>query len=363
MAGERDPLEIELSSRMMTAPREMLSREEYDLLAILPDDTRLAAMRRLAVMQAWRDRAFRPMFVDVRDAAARAGMSRSAFYEMLSRTVQPNLAGLGLGIGRLDDERAVFGRIAVVEAAASMLADGPDVATSVLLRRLSAGPGAGMSKTTLLRMIDEARSRSRPLAPFAKTFDFDAVSLDLVDGSGVRQRLYSAIDRGTGFVLGWTIAPDEAFEQGYEAVASQILDPERRSFAWGDVAELESSSDPLEVEMAFGRAGGSSLERRAVSAGWRTAPDWRRTGRRLGALFGPRLGGIRISAGFAPPDVYHRSGVRASLPVIDEVQAGRIDAALRMHNDERLAVAPKGGGSTAWSRVLRTMGTVLGYED
>lgn len=363
MAEEFDPLEMELSSRQATAPRELLNEEELGLLARLPDDTRGAAVRRLAVMQAWRDPAARSMFVDVRDAARRAGMSRTSFFDMLSRMKQPSLAGLGLNIGRLDDERAVFGRIAVVDAAASALADEPGLATSVLLRRLSQGPGAGMSKTALLRMIDEARSRSRPMAPFAETFEFDAVSLDLVDDAGVRQRLYSAGDRGSGLLLGWTIAPDDAFEAGYETVAAQILDGDRRRFAPTALAELETFQGPLEVEIAFGRAGGAYLEERAVSAGWTTTPDWRRTGRSLVTRFGNRLAGIRISAGFAPPDVYHRSGVRASLPVLDDVFTERIDAAVLAHNEERLAAAPKGRGATALSRVERTMATALGYDD
>ncbi len=349
---------LELEAR---APEEMLSAEELRLLGKLPDATRSTAVRRLAVVHAWHDPTLRPLFGDAREAARRAGLSRSKFFLLLAKSEKPTLAGLGLNIGRLGDQRAAFGRMAVVDAAASMLAEDPGLGTTELIRRLSAGVGANMSKTTLVRMIDEARSGAPAAAPFAKAFVFDAASLDVVDGAGLRQRLYALIDEGSGLLLGWTIAPDERFEDAYEEVARQIGDPRFRRFDVAGLATLKTSPDPPAVRISFGRAGGSHLEQRAVRAGWKTILAPRRVGRAVVSRLGRSFAGVGVSAGFAAPDVFHGSGVRTVLPILDDALAARFDDELRIHNAERLAGAIRGDGSEGWGAVTRTTKTLLGY--
>lgn len=361
MDVDPDRLGIVLLELEARAPGEMLDAEEYRLLGKLPDAIRSTAVRRIAVVHAWLDPTLRPLFGDAREAARRAGLSRSKFFLLLAKSEKPTLAGLGLNISRLEDKHAAFGRMDVVHAAGSMLAEDPELKTSELIRRLSAGAGANMSRTTLVRMIDEARSKAPAAAPFAKAFVLDAASLDVVDGAGLRQRLYALIDEGSGLLLGWTIAPDERFEDAYEEVARQILDPRFRRFDVAGLAELKTSPDPTAVRIAFGRAGGFHLEERAVRAGWKTILSPRRVGRAVVSRLGRSFAGVGVSAGFAPPDVFHGSGVRTVLPILDEALSARFADEVRIHNTERLVGAIKGDGPDGWEAVTRTTMTVLGY--
>lgn len=357
-----DHTDEELQASAEEAACKLLDADDQRLLARLPEEKRAAALHRIAVLAAWRDPSTRKRLFDgAVDAAGRLGLARSGFYALVQNNDPPRLVTLGLNLGEGEDVPAVVTRSMIADEATAVLRAEPGLGTSDLVRRLQAGAGAGMSDSTLVRIVDEVRRRAPARAPFGTELALDAASMDLIDGAGTRQRLYVACDLGTGLVLGWRVAEDDSYDVGYGALAADVLSPETRSIGPDDIEGLQAAGGPLAVEAAFGSPASFALQRRMADAGWRLVLDPRRVGRRSLSTLGRRIGGIGISAGTAPPGVFHANRVNTKrLPLLDDGVLARIGGDVARHNRTRLELARQGDGAGAWTLIEDAMRVVAG---
>lgn len=353
MVGSDDEAtEVELRRLEEAEEEPLLPEADAERLAALPHAKRAVANRRLAVLRGWHSSKRSELFGNAADAARWAGLSRRGFFDLLKRMEPPRLDGLGLYLERNDARRPATLMTEVAETAAGLLRNDPNMRPTEMVRLLSDGAGAGLSPTTLLRAIDDLRRLAPAAGPFGELIAFDAASMDLVDGAGSRQRLYAAVDVATGLVMGWSIQPDERFAAGYAMASAGIP-----AFSEIALANLAASAEPLRMEASVTREE-NATGRKFSDAGWTIVLNRRRIGRRVLAAVGRDVAGVRLAAGFAPPDMIHRSRVPAALPTITPLLIERIGRTMAEHNAVRSRLAPAGDGEGARSRAERFVASV-----
>ncbi len=362
----------------------MLDPADREVLRAMPRAKWSKAVRRLAVIEAWRSPRRYDLFVDAADAARRAGVSTASFYRLLERTPKPSLAGLGLHVApRSSQNGKAAGRMDVAAAeAAALLEEGRSVTAGRLAKSLEQDEDARVSRATAGRALAEARRRRPAAEPFGRLLAFDAASLDAIDAEGERQRLYAALDVSTGLVLAWCIAADLRFDKGYAGVAEAYLARSGTvASVVGGLRDVECEPSVVQTEISLprdvdfevakllhsaasllGDGSGRALDTRPERAGAVLVTDPRAIGRRLRAAVGGRLADYRLAAGLTPADTFHRAGAQPDLPILTEGGRSRVEAAIGRHNRERLDLALPGRGGRAIEEVFDIMKLVVKLE-
>ena len=325
----------------------LLPPEDRLKLDDLRPEVRAEALRRLAVVHAWRSDERSALFENAEDAAGHVGVTRRAFFQLLSRMDPPRIGGLGLNVGRRVWRSAgtVERRAKMVDVATDLLRQRPAAKTSELVEAIAQDAELEVSKSTMLRTAVELRREHRRSGAFGRLLALDAASLDGVDFDGVRQRLYAIVDVDTGLIPAWHVAPDRLFGPAYATMAERCRAGGEDSMSSAALRGLAVVDVQLrERECSLTRDADYDFLKGLAAAGWTLALNPRRMGSRVIEALGRDVAGFGLGAGFAPPDVFHRSRVPTSLPVMTEVSLARIRIAVADHNAARLHAAARGAG-------------------
>lgn len=360
MAGGLDATDRErwLSERERGAPARMLDPADLLRLRDMPAARRERVARRLAVIEAWRSPADRGRFRDAIDAGGLLGLSRSGFFKLLKGLPDGGATPIAaLGVYVDDVAGSARGRERDVDLrriAADVLDASPGVSDREAVRRMRERAGKGASDYALRRAVESARPTMSPTGRFGEMLVFDAASLDLLDERGRRQRLYALLDRGTGVVAGWTVLPEDMFEEGYLTAQERALSSELLARMADPAATAVAAGREVVVEARIPRGVDSYFRTAIVGRGWNSVAEPRFVGRALIETLGRYVAGVPMAAGRASPDVVHRSGRPARLPVASPLVLAEIDAAVTAHDSARADLVPGslGGARAALAAAL-----------
>jgi hypothetical protein len=325
----------------------LLPPEDRLKLDDLSAEVRAEALKRLAVVHAWRSDERTALFENAADAARHVGLTRRAFFHLLSRMDPPSISGLGLNVDRRiwRSSGTVGRRAKMVDLATDLLRERPAAKTSEVVQAIAEDVGLGVSKSTMLRTAVELRREHRRSGTFGRLLALDAASLDGVDFEGIRQRLYAIVDVDTGLIPAWHVAPDRLFGPAYATMAERCRAGKEDSMSSVALRGLAVVDVELrERECSLPRDTDYDFLKGLAAAEWTLALNPRRIGSRVIEALGRDVAGFGLGAGFAPPDVFHRSRVPTSLPVLTEVSVARIRIAVADHNAARLHAAARGAG-------------------
>ncbi|WP_281045323.1 hypothetical protein [Sphingomonas oryzagri] len=330
-----------------------------DELAIqrLPDSGRETVRRRLAAVLRWTEPTDgEPRFDGAADAATFAGLATSHFYQLVRDwKARRSVESLGV-VGKAGTKR----RSAVSDAVkaeisttiAEVLDRDPNAGTNAILDAIAARHAGAPSRTTLIRMITEAR-RERRSGSFGADIAFDSAGLDLADPEGHHLRLDAVVDVGTGVVLGWVVATARWGATGYVHAADAALD---------GLADLDlegvSVADGEPDVMIRVRSGDAAAERIFGGTGLPlvTPNGIDRLGRIIVDAIGDRIGPTWLGVGERPDGVSFRTGRAAAMPEISSAMIDTIRETIDRNNGVRLERARQNGiGGSADSDGVRNL--------
>lgn len=346
-------IEERIDAVVEDAARIQLDRGDFGRLVELPVGKRDLARLRLAVLLLWRrDNA---LIGSAAEAARLSRQSRSAFYSTLKAFAPDGtipLGALGLYLEKAEGmPTGGRGEMAQAEGAViRLLMEDPSLGVAEIARRLEAAGIGPLAKTTLGRIVDRARRDAPATAPFGARLAVDSASLDLVDTAGDRQRLFAVLDLGTALVASWAVLPERDFGFAYGTVLAAARGrptPDGRGgSAISDGVRVATVAGPGDARVTVSAPDfvDPSLRGRFYSAGWSMVSDPRRTGRALVAAFGGTVGDRPVMAGFAPPNVLHRSRDVSSLGEAGPLALAGIRDGIEEHQRRRLSLAAEGPG-------------------
>lgn len=333
-----DAIEELLREIEETVASALLSPSELDRFQTLPDRLREKACRRLALIAAWNGPR-RSELASAEALAAHEGISRRAFFNLVSNSESPSLDGLGLNlVKRRRDAKAAARRMSAGAEIERLLSLDPSASVSVVVKAVRAA-GIELSASVLSRMVDDARRSAPPRGPFGARLSYDSAGMDLVDAAGIRQRLFALVDDGSGLLLGWSIHAQNDFTAGYRAAARMALSVEERGMPDDALASLATAaSATITLALPLGAPDGV-LEDVRGEQGWSRVGDSRLVGRMVVAAVGREIAGTTIGSGVMREGVSHRHGRLGHLAVITPALRGRIDEDIRAHDGRRLEIA------------------------
>lgn len=283
------------------------------------------------------------MFATVADAATYAGMGHSTFYVMLRRwNASPSLASLGVSVGKpRARSRAVAQVPARLEAGRFLreqLSLAPELGTNELIRRLVDG-GHVLSKTSAVRLVQQARREAPIILPFGQYVAIDSAGLDMMREGEGRLRLHAVLDVASGLVLGWTVEEEGSDIGMYERVAQEALNRLDR-FDLGNPSSAGATL--LVIRNPPGDHVGNNLLHSRLRPFPISPPGMaRETGALIVQALGEQVAGIKIGTGERRDGRSYRSGRADRMPRLSEVVLKEIETWMDAHNQGRLARLPQ----------------------
>ncbi len=321
-------------SSVPPAERALAGRLSAEMRDVVARRLRVIVQRERAVMDE------RPVASEV---ARELGLSRPRFYGMAKHySATRSIAALG---ARAAERRTRPPRIdpAVREEATraveAALAEDPTASVASVVRRLHGLEGSRITYSMLRRIWLEAR-RNAPPELFGAQLLFDSVGMDATR-NGHRIRLHLVIDVGTGLVLGYEVAGNDARHLGDVEAAFKAY--ERLPFM--DLGCFAAAATGPEVLLSMENSEDrivSMLIRLLTERGIACRADLGTVGRGALRIIGERLGPVWLGVGERNDDVSYRNGRRARMPEYTDELHRAIDVALDSHNRSRMeAVLPE----------------------